>query len=351
MAVMLLASGFGLVRAARVRSGAPIRRASAPPPSPANLAPVPDAPEMPSLIVGPPAPEPAVAPAAPGLRVTHGPNWRLSPLPPVPGFAGAIPAVPIRIERRPGDASAMAGAPPILPGIIEPGSSASPARPARSAETSAARPLVLHLRAVPSENSIQGPGEWLKIRASASVPCYVVIFHVTGNHHVRIVFPRRFDLVYEPNVSYTLLDRADPGENGEIVVAVASVYPMTAADALAAIRASRALAPSASRGPLAAELWEALEANLRGRAGGAVHVKQWEPHAWRVAMAMHRPPAPEAAPADSAAPQAKHQPGSTGTPPQPAPAPDPGDTGGTNPAPAPSGGEAPSRQIGGGSPP
>jgi len=265
------------------------------------------------------------------------------------------------VGRAPG-ADLSAGGPPVLPdpslpATVVPG---LPPRPARSAETSAAKPLTLRLRALPSVNSIQGPGQWLKIRASASVPCYVVIFHVTGSHKVRIVFPRRFDLVYEPNTSYTLLDRADPGDSGEIVVAVASVYPMSAADALSAIRASRALAPAASRGPLGTELWEALEANLKGKAGGSVHIKQWEPHAWRVAMAMHRPPppAPEGDATDSVAPAPAPptpKPGNTGSPPPSNPAPSPAAPD-TSPAPStppgtPSGGESPARQTGGGSPP
>src|SRR5262249_27974063 len=191
----------------------------------------------------------------------RGPTWKLPPLPFVPpGSAATVPAVPIGIRPRlPGADVALV---PPLPDAASGDVTAPPLpRPARSAETSPSKPLALRLRAVPSENTILGPGEWLKIRASASVPCYVVVFHVSGDRHVKVLFPRRFDLVYEPNVSYTLADRSNPGESGEIVVAVACVYPMTAADALAALRSSRALAPAAS-GPFGPELSAAPQARL-----------------------------------------------------------------------------------------
>src|SRR5947209_6916589 len=163
-ALVLLGSGFGLVRAARVRGAASLRKPAAPVVATAP-APAPEAPEMPSLLVGPPVPEKPAAesPAAGGHRVAPGPMGKCPPLPPVPGgVVGAIPAVPLRIVGRAPGADLSAGGPPVLPdpslpATVVPG---LPPRPARSAETSAAKPLTLRLRALPSVNSIQGPGQW-----------------------------------------------------------------------------------------------------------------------------------------------------------------------------------------------
>src|SRR5262249_54703829 len=159
-------------------------RASAPAPlvgPPAPLDRPPDgAPEMPSLLVGPPAPEPA---GPGGVRLASGPGYRGMPLPPVVGL-GAIqlppagPAVPLAIVPR-GPGSAPGG--PLLPG------EAAPPRPQRSADTSDERPLSVRVSLNEAENSLHGPGAWLKVRASASAPCYVAIFHVDGERHVRIL--------------------------------------------------------------------------------------------------------------------------------------------------------------------
>jgi hypothetical protein len=271
---------------------------------------------MPSLLVGPPAPE-RLAPG--GVPVARGPGYRGAPLPPVAGlapiqFPAAGPAVPLAIIPR-----AAAGGQ-----TDDPGPAAVAPRPQRSAETSEERPLTLRVTVNEAESSVHGPGAWLKVRASASAPCYVAILHVDGERHVNILFPRRFDIAYQPNVTYNLMTRSAPGETGEVVVAVASVYPLTAADALAAIQASRGIAPASARGMLSSGLWDALETFLRGRADGEPKLKNWERHAWRVAMAGHRPAAaapPETAPASGT--------GGGGEPGKPAsPAPGTGGTGG-----------------------
>jgi hypothetical protein len=306
----LAATGLLIVAAQAISSRGPARTprrlASAAPPAaphreaPASLMgpPAPpaakpeEAPEMPSLVVGPPAPE---RPARDGVQVARGPGYRGAPLPPIPGLTGIQfpppgPAVPLAIVPR---GAGTAGQDP----LGEPAA----ARPQRSTETSDDRPLTVRVSLTESESSLHGPGAWLKVRAAASGACYVAIFHIDGARHVTILFPRRFDIAYQPNVTYNLMARSDPGETGEVVVAVASVYPLTAADALAAIQASRALVPASSHGMLGSGLWDALEDYLRGRARGEAKLKGWERHAWRVAMAAHRPPAPKPAPAEAGA--------------------------------------------------
>jgi hypothetical protein len=252
------------------------------PPAPVHFGPD-QVPEMPTLLFGPPAPE---RPAPGGVRIARGPGYLGAPLPPIAGLGGFTvpppgPAVPVGIVPR-------------APGVPPPAEAAP--RPLRSAETSEQKPLGLRVSLDEAASSPQGPGAWLKVRASGSGPCYVAIFHVDGERHVSIVFPRRFDIPYQPNVTYNLMTRSAPGETGEVVVAVAAVYPLTAADALAAIQASRALAPASARGALSSDLWEALEAYLKSRANGEAKLKEWDRHAWRVAMAVHRAPTPKPTP-------------------------------------------------------
>jgi hypothetical protein len=248
------------------------------PPAPAEL------PEMPSLLVGPPDPQQLASEAASEAR---GPMWNRGALPPIPGsvaldfskLAPNGPAIPREIVPRNPDNGGLTASP-----------DETDPRPARAAETSSEKPLSLQLTVTPVESSPHGPGTWLRIRATASVACYIAVFHVNGDRRVSVLFPRRFDIVYRPNVTYTLMARAEPGEAGEVVLAVASVYPIAAADALAAVQSSRALAPASARGLLSAGVWDAVEQHLRGRASGEPALPSWERHAWRVAVAGHRAP-------------------------------------------------------------
>lgn len=295
--VILAVLALGLVGVASLgksRSGSTRRRnpaaravrPPAPPPPRPFVGPLKD-PEMPTLMAGPPAPEDlGIVRGGPGLEY-HGP-----PLMPVPGSLpmealSPGPAVPLDVAPRAIVPRGSAG---------DTGASA-PERPARSAETSSQKPLRLRLQATRAAESAYGTGNWLNIRASGSVPCYLMLLQVDAQGRASILFPRRVDLSYRPNVSYRMAARSAAGDQGEYLIAVASVYPLTAADALAALEARAPSVETAEGAPPLSAALDAAKSALRARADGSSTLGQWEAHAWTVTAAFHPSPEPAAAPA------------------------------------------------------
>jgi hypothetical protein len=258
--------------------------------------------ELPTLVVGPPAPDRRMQVAG-GARVT-GPLWALAPLPPVPeGFTLADgSALPPPRAIVPRDVAGEVDQAPAPDGD----DLTAPPRPTRSAETSAEKPLSLRIT-VSTGKTLNGPGDWLNVRAAGSAACYVAVFHVDGEGTPTILFPRRFDLVYRPNESYQLAAQSAAGDRGEFLIAVASVYPLKPEDALLALetRAPLVAAPPGSAPPEGAfgAALDSLRNHLRGRIGGPAALTGWERHAWTVAATFH-PPTGSAAPPDAAPPDA-----------------------------------------------
>ncbi len=267
-------------------------------------------PEMPTLLVGPPRPPAGeMGPPKPDAGPMRVPAWNHGPLPAISGsnWPGALPplpasggpAVPTLIVPRNQDGSLPAPVPP---------------QPARSAVTSQAKPLRLTLALAELERSLQGPGTWLKIHAAASVPCYVTVFHVDARRMVSVVFPKRFAQVYRPSNVYKLVDPEESPDSAQFVFAIASVFPLTAADALAALELQPPALPAGLRGDGAtagamAVAYEAVLNHLRNRAGADSALKEWERHTWRTVLGVLRPKPEEPAPREPVGETKSGQPG------------------------------------------
>lgn len=171
--------------------------------------------------------------------------------------------------------------------------------PAARATASAERPLMVAIH-VPAAPEGFAPGGAVQVRVASRVDCYLVLIRVDSAGKATLEFPFRLD---SPGQAGQVFDRVvrvgAPGS--ELLVAVASIHPLTTADALAALKLV-GMPAELGRVEGGAAAWEAALAFLAAAPGAsaAPRLPDWARHEWYVGVTTFTVRAPQPAAPDSA---------------------------------------------------
>ncbi|MBI3909913.1 MAG: hypothetical protein HY320_03155 [Armatimonadetes bacterium] len=253
----------------------------------------PDEPLMPRLVQLPRRTSDDFAANLPADGYSPGVLWPNNPLPPVgppllvqgPGqLARPDQSQPTGAQPQPTGVQAR---PPARP--IPIASPVVPPPPAKSAETTPERPLVIALHLPDEGLGTLTPGQIVQVKLGANVPCYVLLLRVDASGHASVAYPPRIGILVQPGQAYDQVFKAAAIAGTEYLVAVAALYPLSAADALAALKTAGTPPELHDRehgGPGAAAVWETLQNFLSAAARDTQpELPNWGRHEWFVTAA------------------------------------------------------------------